>query len=342
MTTNTIQLAGFAEALKTVRNILIFPHTSPDADTIGSSLAVYLLLKKQGYNPSILAPDRHPHFLDWLPEADKIQVANELGASKIKTYLSEADMFFFIDFPDTVRLGERLAKQLSAFADTPSVLIDHHTKAIEADYKIWDMNASSTAELIYDFCELVSWKKHIDKDVASCLYAGIVTDTGSFKFSTVTSKVHRIVADLLDTGIANSEIHHAIYDNNGIGRCRMLGYVLLNKLCQIEGLPVVYMSITEKEKRKFASVKGDTEGIVNYGLSIKGVDMSVILIQKGKDIKMSLRSVGNLSVAAMSEQYFNGGGHHNAAGGILKNTKMDDAILYFKEVITKYFTQANN
>jgi len=300
--------------LATPKKIAIIPHRSPDGDAMGSTLALYHFLLKLNHNPVVISPNEFPNFLAWLPGSETVLIYENDKENGIKI-LNEAELVFTLDFNALHRTGEmeQVLNKLSA----PMILIDHHQKPdTYATVTYSDTAIGSTCEMIYNLISYLDKKDLLDKTIATCIYTGITTDTGSFRFPSTTSTTHRITADLIDLGINNSAIHNLLFDDNSANRLQLLGRALQN----IKVFPeykTSYITLSQKELDEFHYQKGDTEGIVNYGLSIKGIHFSAIFIEHCDEniIKISLRSQGNFDVNQFARQHFNGGGHINAAGG---------------------------
>lgn len=319
--------------LATPKKIAIIPHRSPDGDAMGSTLALYHFLLKLNHNPIVISPNEFPNFLAWLPGSETVLIYENDKENGTKI-LNEAELVFTLDFNALHRTGEmeQVLNKLSA----PMIMIDHHQKPdIYATVTYSDTSIGSTCEMIYNLISYLNKKDLIDKTIATCIYTGITTDTGSFRFSSTTSITHRIVADLIDLGINNSAIHNSLFDDNSANRLQLLGRALQN----IKVFPeykTSYITLSQKELDEFHYQKGDTEGIVNYGLSIKGIHFSAIFIEHRDEniIKISLRSQGNFDVNQFARQHFNGGGHINAAGG-KSYESMKATINKFEELISK-------
>lgn len=319
--------------LATPKKIAIIPHRSPDGDAMGSTLALYHFLLKLNHNPVVISPNEFPNFLAWLPGSETVLIYENDKENGTKI-LNEAELVFTLDFNALHRTGEmeQVLNKLSA----PMIMIDHHQKPdIYATVSYSDTSIGSTCEMIYNLISYLDKKDLIDKTIATCIYTGITTDTGSFRFSSTTSTTHRIVADLIDLGINNSAIHNSLFDDNSANRLQLLGRALQN----IKVFPeykTSYITLSQKELDEFHYQKGDTEGIVNYGLSIKGIHFSAIFIEHRDEniIKISLRSQGNFDVNQFARQHFNGGGHINAAGG-KSYESMKATINKFEELISK-------
>lgn len=299
--------------LKKINNVVIVTHWSPDGDAIGSSLGLYHYLKAIGKKVSVVVPNEYPDFLKWMP-GDKQILNFEKDATKVGNLILKAEAIFTLDF-NTLKRIEELGKEIE-IAKAPKILVDHHQQPDDyATYYFHDVDACSTCELVYDLIVGLGDKKLIDKKIAQCLYVGLMTDTGSFRYSSVNSKTHIILSELLKTGILPSEIHSAVYDTYSEDRVKLLGYAISEKMTILKGLPIAYISLTGEELKKFNYVKGDTEGLVNYPFQVKGIRVCALFNEMDGTVKISFRSKGNIDVNKFARSYFNGGGHINAAGG---------------------------
>lgn len=295
---------------------VIIPHKNPDGDALGSCLALNHFLLKKGLNSIVISPNDYPSFLKWMPGETKI-LNFEKESTKAVQKIENADLIFTLDFNDLSRSG--IMCDNIKVANGKIIMIDHHEKPKEyADLKLSDPEIGSTCEMIYNLINYID-SGIINSDIASCLYTGIMTDTGSFRFPSTTSGTHHVIAKLIEKGANNSEIHQNIYDTFSFNRLKLLGVALKN-IQKLDSLPYIIITLNQTELDECSFKKGDTEGFVNYGLSIKGIELSVILIESKEDgiIKMSFRSKGDFSVNIFAEKYFCGGGHHNAAGGVSK------------------------
>ena len=311
----TIQdIQAVQELLATPKKIAIIPHRGPDGDAMGSTLALYHFLLKNNHQPIVIAPNEFPDFLAWLPGSETVEVY-EKEREKCTAILKEAELVFTLDFNALHRTGEMetVLKTLTV----PFIMIDHHQKPDDyAAVMYSDTQFGSTCEMIYNFITYLGQKSSIDKTIATCIYTGILTDSGSFRFPKTTGNTHRIVADLIDLGVENTVVPTLLFDNSSFNRLQLLGRALQN-MQLIPEKQTSYITLTQAELDEFHFVKGDTEGIVNYGLSIKGIVFSAIFIenQEEKIIKISFRSQGDFDVNEFARNHFNGGGHINAAGG---------------------------
>jgi bifunctional oligoribonuclease and PAP phosphatase NrnA len=309
-------LKALKSLINKANNIVITTHWSPDGDAIGSSLGLMQILKNAGKKAKVIVPNAYPDFLNWLPNNDSV-VIFENEKAKAQKLIKSADLFFTLDFNALKRIAD-LGIAIEA-AKKPIVMVDHHRMPDEyAVLKYHDVNACSTCELIYDMSMELSYKKNIDAKAAECLYTGILTDSGSFKFESVTAHTHEIAAELIKLGVKQNAIQSKIYDTNSFERLQLVGYALSKKLVYLEKLNTAYITLSEKELKQFNFKKGDTEGLVNYALSVAAIEFSAIMMERDGEIKCSFRSKGDFDVNLFSRAHFNGGGHKNAAGGASK------------------------
>ncbi|WP_128546305.1 DHH family phosphoesterase [Larkinella soli] len=307
-------LDAIRELLLKPQTVLITTHQNPDADALGSSLGLAGYLKKRGHRVTVVTPTDYPENLTWMHGNEEVIAFEEKKRVEVSQLIEQADSIFCLDFSalNRIRQLEPMVRQSRA----KKVLIDHHLEPEAfADYVYWDSSAAATAELIFRLIDQLGDKHLIDVAMGECLYAGLMTDTGSFRHASTTGYVHRVAAELLDIGVEVNPIHRRIYDNISIEKLRFLGYILAEKLVVVPEYRFAYITITEAELKRFRSKAGDTEGMVNYALSVEGVVMAAILIDRGDEIKLSFRSVGEFSVRDLASRHFSGGGHRNAAGG---------------------------
>ena len=322
--------------LSAKQNVVITTHVNPDGDAIGSSVALLNFLIKMGHDVSVIVPNDYPDFLKWMKNDELIiNYSNSKNESQDK--IKNASLIFCLDFNNLNRINE-LGDYISD-SKAKKVLIDHHLDPSDFyDFKIHDVKASATAELVYNFLiELDS--NAVDKDISEALYTGILTDTGSFKFS-MSPKVHKIVSDLMIRGVDIGFINNKIYDSNSLDKLKLIGYALSEKLEVISNGNAAYIVLSRKDLKDHNFKKGDTEGLVNYALSISNVNMAVLIIETKERIKFSFRSIGQFSVNEFAKKYFNGGGHKNAAGGSLED-KLSVALEKFLKDISKYSKDLN-
>ncbi|MBF4491832.1 bifunctional oligoribonuclease/PAP phosphatase NrnA [Flavobacterium sp. JLP] len=319
--------------LATPKKIAIIPHRGPDGDAMGSTLALYHFLLKNNHQPTVIAPNDFPDFLAWLPGSETVKIF-EKDTENCTKILQEAELIFTLDFNAFHRTGEM--EHTLAKLTAPFIMIDHHQKPDDyAAYMYSDTSYGSTCEMIYNFITFLNKKEDIDKTIATCIYTGILTDSGSFRFPGTTGNTHRIIAELIDLGVENTQIPVLLFDNSSYSRLQLLGRALQN-MKVYEEHKTSYTSLTQSELDAFDYVKGDTEGIVNYGLSIKGIVFTAIFIENKdeKIIKISFRSQGGFDVNQFARDHFNGGGHSNAAGG-RSELSMEETLKKFEDLVTK-------
>ncbi|WP_025666272.1 DHH family phosphoesterase [Aquimarina megaterium] len=331
---NTIEINKVRGLLSSSKNIVIVTHKNPDGDAIGSSLALYHYLISLGHNVTVITPNDYPLFLKWMPGENtilKYDNDTKIALSKIEN----ADLIFTLDFNHFSRSGDM--ENVLAKTETSFIMIDHHQQpANYAKFTYSDPGMSSTCQMIYHFIEKLDDLDKITSEVATCIYVGIMTDTGSFRYRSTTSTTHKVIADLIDRGADNTRIHENIYDTNTLSKIQLKG-VALNNLRVLPEYKTAYITLSQKELDQHNFKKGDTEGFVNFGLSIKGIKFAAIFIEnKGEEIiKISLRSKGDFSVNEFSRNHFEGGGHNNAAGG-RSNLSLSNTVEKFISILPTY------
>lgn len=325
------ELSAFKAFLSSPRKVVITTHANPDADALGSSLGFYHFLKKRGHEVYVITPTDYPEFLQWMTGNEAVIIFSEKTASRTNQLFKEADLICCLDFSGLNRL-KNLGEKVRA-SNSKKLLVDHHLNPERfADFEHWNDKAAATAELIYELILMLDGKLEIDPDMAECLYAGIMTDTGSFKHNSTSARIHRIAAELIDIGVNVNRISRLIYDTNSLNKIRFTGYALMEKLTVDTDKKVAHFVITAEEHERFHLKSGDTEGLVNYALSIKGIVVAAILMEKEGEVKLSFRSVGDYAVNDIAARYFNGGGHRNAAGGV-SDLSLEDTVEKFKSLI---------
>jgi phosphoesterase RecJ-like protein len=332
---NEDEIKEIKDLLSSPKNIVIVPHRNPDGDAIGASLAVYQYLKNKGHNATVVSPNDYPEFLHWLPNSKDV-FKYDMQNRQSQNAIDEASILFLLDFNTLSRVGDDMQKKLETFSGTV-FMIDHHQQPDDfATYLYSDISICSTCQMVYQFMEKLEDLKLMDSTIATCLYTGIMTDTGSFRFPSTTSTTHRIIADLIDNGANNAKIYNNVYDTNSYGRLQLLGKALSN-LVVIDKLKTAYISLSQSELDAFNYQKGDTEGVVNYALSLKGIIFAAIFIEDTdqKIIKISFRSKGKFSVNKFARAHFDGGGHDNAAGG-RSHVSLDTTISNFLRILPDY------
>ena len=334
------KIQDFKEYLKIPRKTVILTHFKPDADALGSSLGLAHYLKKKGHAAIVITPSDYPDFISWMPGNKDVLIYQKDTSDKSAKLIAQSDLIFCLDFSCLNRindLGEMVRK-----SPAKKVLIDHHLEPERfADFEQWDDTAASTAELVFKLIVELGDKHLVDADIADCLYAGIMTDTGSFRHSNTSQQVFKIASELVERGANPYKVSKLIYDTNTIERLRLMGYVLSEKLQVLPEYRTAYIVLSADELKRFGSQTGDTEGLVNYGLSVKGVRLSVLISDRRENIKLSLRSLGNFSVNDMARTHFEGGGHRNAAGGQTSLT-LEQTVKKFLDILPLYKDQLIN
>ncbi len=321
------------ELIRPGAKVAISTHKGPDGDAIGSSVALSKYLENKGCYCSILVPDDFPDFLKWVPHADKIMIYDR-SPDDVLTAINEANLIFSLDYNDLKRVDE-IGEQIAA-STVPKILIDHHEepKGFE-DITFHDATCCSTAQLVYEFIEEMGDLVQLDEDVATGIYLGIMTDTGSFRFPSVTQRTHQIIGHLLSLGLKHHIIHEAVYDDNSLSRLQLNGFAVSERLELLQNDQVAIIWLTASDLSRFQARKGDTEGLVNKALSIKGVKMAAFFREKDGLVKISFRSKGDIYVNEMARDHFGGGGHKYAAGGA-SEAEMIDTIDRFKKIVGEY------
>lgn len=316
------------------KKIALIPHKNPDGDAIGSTLALWHYLKNQGHTATVVAPNDYPKFLKWMPGADLI-LNFEKENNQAKDCIANAEVIFTLDFNHLGRVGQMTSHLEEATATF--VMVDHHQEPADyAQIMYSDVRMSSTCEMVYHLFEYLNAEEEITSDMANCIYTGIMTDTGSFKFKATTSVTHRVIANLIDKGADNTEIHSRIYDTNSPSRLHLLGCALKNMVI-LSDYNTTYITLSQEELDKYNFSKGDTEGFVNYGLTLENIRFAVIFIENKEEgiLKISFRSVGDFDVNNFARQFFQGGGHTNAAGG-KSDKSIPETTRYFESLLPKF------
>jgi len=323
--------------LKQAKKIIITTHQKPDGDAMGAALGLYHFLHKLGHEVKVISPTNWASFLNWMPGCDLV-LDYEAKKEEAEKIICAANILFCLDF-NIMHRTKRMEQILTEIKCT-KVLIDHHQQPQEEafDYGVSDVSKSSTCEMVYDFIAESPFKNLLDKDIATCLFAGIVTDTGSFRFSSATANVHRVVAELKEFGIDHTAIFENIYDNFSESRLRFIGNALLNRLEVLYEYNTALMAISKRDLVKYEIKTGDTEGLVNYLLTIEGIKLGALLIDRVEERKWSFRSKGNFDVNVFARNHFEGGGHNNAAGG-RSSESLEQNVKNFKEVLKQYEQQ---
>lgn len=311
--------------------IVITSHSNPDGDAVGSSLAMYHYLIKLGNTVNMIVPNKYPDYYGWLPDSEKI-INYERQSKLSQQLLKEADLVFCVDFNAIGRLGA--LAEIVKCTDTKRVLIDHHIdpETENFDYCYSTVNTSSTGELIYDFITNMGDEKLIDKNIGEAIYTCIITDTGSFSFSSNRPETYIVTAKLVSLGVDAGKIHKLIYDTYSENRLRLLGFAISNRMLVWNEFHTALIYLTKNDLKKYKHEVGDTEGLVNYPLSMEKINLSVLITEKENKLRLSFRSKGDFSVNQLARDHFNGGGHKNAAGG-KSDEKVEELIERLKIVI---------
>ena len=325
--------------LASPKKIAIVTHKNPDGDAIGSSLALFHYLTKINHFVTVITPNDYPDFLKWVPGQDLILKFDSQNSQSVEA-LNNADIIFTLDFNAFHRAGDM--ENTLAENKSLKIMIDHHQQPDPyAKYTYSDVSMSSTCEMIYNFIEMLGDLDHLDSNMATAIYLGIMTDTGSFRFNSTTSRTHRVIADLIDKGAENTFIHNQVYDTNSYNRLQLLGCALSN-LKVLPEYRAAYITLTLSELQRFDYKKGDTEGFVNYALSLDNIVLAAIFIEDAQQniVKISLRSKGDFSVNLMSRSHFEGGGHTNAAGG-KSDLPIKETVEKFISILPQYKSALN-
>lgn len=323
------------------KNVVITTHQKPDADAMGSSLALYHFLIQFGHTVTVISPTNWASFLNWMPGCNKVFDYETQQSVKSDMAIAAAEWIFCLDFNVLNRTKRMEEKLMTSKADR--ILLDHHQEPQTEvfAYGVSDVTKSSTAEMVYDFIIASGHADKINTQIEECLYAGVMTDTGSFRFPSSGASVHRMVADLKERGLQHSHVHEELFDNFLENRFRFIGHVLLNRMEIFYEYNTALISVPQPDLIKFNIKTGDTEGLVNYPLSIQGIKLAAIIIDRGEERKSSFRSKGGFDVNTFARKYFNGGGHFNAAGGFNKEP-LEVVVLKFKEAIKENVAQLSS
>lgn len=327
----------FYPLLNESKRVVITMHQKPDGDAMGSALGLYHFLQQLNHEVTVISPTNWADFLDWMPGVNRV-LNFEAGKEKAIKIVDQADWIFCLDFNifhRTKHLASYLAK-----ATATKILIDHHEQpdSPSFQYGISNIAKSSTCEMVYDFIVESGHETLLNPDIAQCLYTGVMTDTGSFRFTSTTVSVHKMVARLKETGFDHSLVHAHVYDNFLESRLRFIGFALLNRMEVAYEYNTAMMYITKQDLKQYDIKTGDTEGLVNYLLTIKGIKFGALVIDRDEERKWSFRSKGNFDVNTFARNHFEGGGHANASGG-RSSKSIDETYQDFKKIIKTYKTQ---
>ncbi len=321
------------QLLSEPRRVFITMHRKPDGDALGSALALYHYFLLKGHDPIVVSPTDYGVYLHWMPGNPSVLIWEE-GKKEMAKLIEKADIIFCLDFNNLGRIEDM--GECIRTSTAMKVMIDHHLEPEGfEDYRLWNPQACATAELVYKFIDLLGDEKMIDKNIAIGLYTGIMTDSGSFQYSNVSPEVHRITARLMETGMDHTMIHRNIYDTMKESQIRFFGHCLREKLVVLPKYRAAYISVTKEELRQYSILTGDTEGLVNYTMSMGEAVVGALIVERERVVKLSLRSKGNFPVNEIAKKYFEGGGHINAAGGT-SYTDLQGTIDKFIEALEEY------
>ena len=321
------------------RSIAITMHQKPDPDAMGSALGLYHFLLQFGHTVNVVSPTNWADFLDWMPANDKVlDYENYKQKEKADTILTNAEWLFCLDF-NTISRTRTMATTIKNLSCT-KILIDHHQQPeLESfDYGVSDVTKSSTCEMVYDFIIKSGHADKINIETAECLYAGVMGDTGSFRYPSASASLHRMVATLKEKGLLHTPVHDNIYDNYLENRLRFIGHVLQNRMEIMYEYNAALIAVPKNDLIKYDIKTGDTEGLVNYPLSIQGIRLAAIVIDRDEERKWSFRSKGDIDVNTFARENFNGGGHFNASGGRTYDS-LEKTVQKFKLAIKENASQ---
>lgn len=327
----TSEISAIKDLLTTDKKIVIITHYNPDGDAVGSSLGLKHFLRALGLEADVIVPNDFPKFLKWMPEAKKIIIA-DYKRKVAGEAIYNADVIFVLDFNASHRSGNLVGPWLEK-ARAVKILIDHHQQPDDFDFVYSDVSIPATSQMIYHFIQALEEEEKVNKDIAECLYTGIMTDTGGFRFRSTSDTTHRIIANLIEKGADPAMITSNTWDTNTVSRLQLLA-LILGRIEVVKDGKVAVLYLKRDELKEYGFQKGDTEGFVNYGLSIMGTQVSAFFMEDLYEdfIKISFRSKDDVDVNQFSRQYFSGGGHINAAGGKYYKS-IEDTIEDFKEKI---------
>ncbi len=330
------EIEAVGRMLASPQKIVLASHKNPDGDTIGAALAMMHYLQKKGHEVTALVPNDFPGFYNWLPGAPDMVIFHR-NAREARVALAEGNLLICLDFNALDRTGN-MAPDLEKFPGK-KIVIDHHLEpSDEFDHYFCSPAASSTGELVYEFVEALGDKTLLGVEEALALYTCIMTDTGSFSYNCNHGRTYHIVAELIDLGIDAATVHKLVYDTYTENRLRLLGFALSSRLLVWNDLHTAVIYLTKEDLKRFDYQVGDTEGLVNYGLSMGNINLAVLLTEKDNQIRISFRSKGDFSVNRLARDYFKGGGHKNASGATSKKN-MEQTIGYLKEALQQLKTE---
>ncbi len=325
-------LDALKQLLAMPQDVVIVTHRNPDGDAIGSSIGLSLFLQRNGHNTKVIAPSEYPDFLAWMPQTDDILIQDN-EPEDVERAIQRATVIFCLDFNSLDRIDK--TGELIGEVRCPKVMIDHHLFPEPfADYVLSETSASSTCELVYDFIHMLDMRQYLDPVIGECLFTGILTDTGSFKYSN-SPKLFRTVADLLEIGVDDLRLQDLIFNSMEEKQLRILGHCLYNRMEILPEYQTGIITLTKEDYAYFDIQRGDTEGVVNFLLKLRNVKLAAFIHEQPKIVKLSLRSKGDIDVQEMAKRHFRGGGHKNAAGGASFHS-LNVTVRRFKEILPEY------
>ncbi len=337
---NDDQITQIKSLIGSAESIVVTAHKNPDGDAVGSVLALHLFLKSIGKNVFTILPDAVPDFLQWIPAYQEI-IIHEQEPEKAKSTIASADLIFSLDYNALGRVGAEMQKDLEA-AKADFILIDHHQQPGNFAKVIFsDTSACSTCEMIYHFIADCYGESLIDVPMSECIYCGIMTDSGSFRYPSVSQDTHNIVGNLIAKGLDHAHVHREVYDTNLLDRLKLIGYALSEKLEILSDCNTAFIWLSQEELLKNNYRQGDTEGLVNQALSVKGVKLAAFFRAGGNEIKISFRSKGSFDVNRFAREHWTGGGHMNAAGAS-SPLSMEDTLEKFKTLVQQMKEEIKN
>ncbi len=322
--------------LQVPRKVVITTHQKPDPDALGSSLGLFHFLTQLGHAVTVVSPTNWASWLNWMPGSEKV-IDFELNREKSDEIIQAAEWIFCLDF-NTLSRTKNLAPIIER-SSAECILIDHHQQPDEKQfaYGISSTDKSSTSEMVYDFIVDAGFRSLINETMAECLYAGVMADTGSFRFPSAHASTHRMVAELKDKGLRHTKVHEAVYDNFLENRLRFIGHVLMNRMEVYYEFNTALIAISKRDLLRFQIKTGDTEGLVNYPLSIQGIKLAALVIDRDEERKWSFRSKGEFDTNTFARTYFDGGGHFSASGG-RSSESLDQTVQRFQQAIKENAT----
>ncbi|MBS1487581.1 MAG: bifunctional oligoribonuclease/PAP phosphatase NrnA [Bacteroidetes bacterium] len=333
------KLVELKALLASPQKVTIVTHFKPDADALGSSLGLAGFLKNTGHRVSVVTPSDFPDFLAWLPGSHEVIALSKHTSEplqKATLAFQTADIIFCLDFSNLSRIND--LADIVRKAPGKKVMVDHHLEPEPfSDFQKWSVQAASTAQLVFELINELGGKAHLDAAIATCLYAGLMTDTGSFRHNNTTAREMAVASELISLGANPSEVARLIYDVNSLSRLKLIGYALYKNLVVYPEYHTACITLSQEELKMLNVQTGDTEGLVNYGLSLKDVRLAVLMYDRGEEIKISFRSLGDFSVNDLARKHFEGGGHKNAAGGSSKLT-LEQTMKKFLDLLPQYKT----